>query len=295
MAATFQDTIKQEERSYLWRAHQFPMLSAEEERALWRRWHDNRDAAAADRLVTSHLRLVTSIARGLRGYRLPAADLIGEGNVGLIQALNRFDPERGFRFATYALWWIRAAMNDYVLQNWSMVKVGTTSSQRRLFFNLRRLKAQTDVVGNGDLSPEQAQRIAEALDVPEQDVISMDRRLAGADHSLNVPVGPDADGEWQDFLVDPADSQETALAAREELAARRTRLPIAMQTLNPRERHIIVERRLKDPPATLGALAPHYRVSPERIRQIEIRAIAKLRRAMREPGTATTCDLRKAA
>lgn len=295
MASIFLDTIRRDESTYLRRVHQFPVLSAEEERTLWCRWRDDRDADAAHRLVTSHLRLVTRIARGLRGYGLPAAELIGEGNVGLMQALKRFDPERGFRFATYALWWIRAAMNEHVLQNWSLVKVGITTSQKRLFFNLRRLKAQMGMAGDGDLSPEQARRIAKVLDVAEQNVININRRLAGADHSLNVPVGSNDDGEWQDCLVDPADSQETAFAAREELAVRRTRLPIAMQTLNPRERHIIIERRLKDQPATLEVLSQHHRVSRERIRQIEMRAMAKLRKAMRDTGTAAQRYLQEAA
>ncbi len=190
MISTVVERTEQKERSYQQRVHQFPMLSAEEERALWRRWHDNQDVAAAHRLVTSHMRLVTKLARGFSGYGLPAEELVSEGNVGLMQALKRFDPERGFRFATYALWWIRAAMHEHVLHNWSLVKMGTTGSQKRLFFNLRRLKAQMDSTG-GDSEPtaEQIRQIADTLSVPEQDVISMSQRLAGRDYSLNVPAG----------------------------------------------------------------------------------------------------------
>lgn len=294
MASNSPDATATEQRSYLRRVHQFPMLSEEEEHALWRRWRDEQDPAAADRLVTSHLRLVTKIAQSLRGYGFPPAELIGEGNLGLMQALRRFDPALG-RFAAYASSWIRAAMNDHVLHNWSMVKLGTTTSQKRLFFSLRRLKAQLDTTGVGELRPEQAHRIAQALDVPERDVISMDQRLAAADYSLNASVGSDAVGDWQDLLVDPADSQETVFAGREELSKWRARLPAAIQTLRPRERHIIIERRLKEQPATLKALAQHYGVSQERIRQIEMQAMLKLRKAMKCSATATQYQLRKAA
>jgi RNA polymerase sigma-32 factor len=268
-------------QQYLRDINRFPLLSEQEELELARRWRDDQDLDAAHKLVTSHLRLVAKIARGYRGYGLPPSELISEGTIGMMQAVRRFDPERGFRLATYAMWWIRAAIQEYVLHSWSLVKVSTTAAQKRLFFNLRRLKRQMQAIENGDLTAEQVSRIATTLDVPEREVITMNRRLAGPDYSLNAPVGPDGDDEWQDWLMDQTESQETRIADREELASRKTFLPGAWKTLNERERHILSERRLKDEPATLEELSQHYGVSRERVRQIEVRAFAKLQKAMR--------------
>ena len=266
---------------YLQEIRRFPMLSAEEEQALARRWRDDQDIDAAHKLVTSHLRLVAKIAMGYRGYGLPLGDLISEGSLGMMQAVKRFDPDRGFRLATYAMWWIRAAIQEHILQSSSLVKMGTTAAQRKLFFNLRRLKSQMAAFDEGDLKPEQVAKIAHVLEVSEQDVVSMNRRLLGPDHSLNAPVRLDSEGEWQDWLVDEAESQETALAEREELSGRNALLSNALKTLNERERHILAERRLKDDPTTLGELSQKYNVSRERVRQIEVRAFAKLQRAMK--------------
>jgi RNA polymerase sigma-32 factor len=257
------------------------MLSAEEEQTLARRWRDDQDIDAAHKLVTSHLRLVAKIAMGYRGYGLPLGDLISEGSLGMMQAVKRFDPDRGFRLATYAMWWIRAAIQEHILQSSSLVKMGTTAAQRKLFFNLRRLKSQMAAFDEGDLKPEQVAKIAHVLEVPEQDVVSMNRRLAGPDHSLNASVRWDGEGEWQDWLVDEAESQETALAEREELSGRKALLPNALKMLNQRERRILTERRLKDNPTTLEELSQQYNVSRERVRQIEMRAFAKLQRAMK--------------
>jgi RNA polymerase sigma-32 factor len=235
---------------------------------------------AAHKLVTSHLRLVAKIAMGYRGYGLPVGELISEGNVGMMQAVKRFDPDRGFRLATYAMWWIRAAIQEYILHSWSLVKMGTTAAQKKLFFNLRRLKGQMQAIDDGDLQPEQVAKIAHALDVPEQDVVSMNRRLSAPDHSLNAPVRADSEGEWQDWLVDESESQETAIADREELSGRKALLSGALKTLNDRERHILIERRLKDNPTTLEELSQQYGISRERVRQIEVRAFEKLQKAM---------------
>jgi RNA polymerase sigma-32 factor len=265
---------------YLQEIRKFPMLTAEEELELSRRWRDHEDMAAAHKLVTSHLRLVAKIAMGYRGYGLPVGELISEGNVGMMQAVKRFDPDRGFRLATYAMWWIRAAIQEYILHSWSLVKMGTTAAQKKLFFNLRRLKGQMQAIDDGDLQPEQVAKIAHALDVPEQDVISMNRRLSAPDHSLNAPVRSDSEGEWQDWLVDDSDSQETTLAEHEELSGRKALLSSALKTLNERERHILIERRLKDNPTTLEELSQQYGISRERVRQIEVRAFEKLQRAM---------------
>ena len=265
---------------YLQEIRKFPMLSAEEELELSRRWRDHEDMAAAHKLVTSHLRLVAKIAMGYRGYGLPVGELISEGNVGMMQAVKRFDPDRGFRLATYAMWWIRAAIQEYILHSWSLVKMGTTAAQKKLFFNLRRLKGQMQAIDDGDLQPEQVAKIAHALAVPEQDVISMNRRLSAPDHSLNAPVRSDSEGEWQDWLVDESDSQETAIADHEELSGRKALLASALKTLNERERHILIERRLKDNPTTLEELSQQYGISRERVRQIEVRAFEKLQRAM---------------
>ncbi len=266
---------------YLRDINKFPILSAEEEFALACRWRDQQDVSAAHRLVTSHLRLVAKIAVGYRGYGLPLGELIGEGNVGMMQAVKRFDPDRGFRLATYAIWWIRAAVQEYVLHSWSLVKMGTTGAQKKLFFNLRRLKGQMRALDNGDLRPEQVSRIAEVLDVSARDVIDMNRRMAVSDHSLNVPVYTDGDGEWQDLLQDAAESQETTIAEQEELSSRRALLANAWKVLNDRQRHILTERRMKEDPATLEELAIHYGISRERVRQIEIQALETLRKAMK--------------
>ena len=266
---------------YLQEIRKFPMLAPDEELDLSRRWRDSEDSAAAHKLVTSHLRLVAKIAMGYRGYGLPLGELISEGNVGMMQAVKRFDPDRGFRLATYAMWWIRAAIQEYILHSWSLVKMGTTAAQKKLFFNLRRLKGQMQAIEEGDLRPEHVGKIAKALDVPEQDVINMNRRLAAPDHSLNAPVRADSEGEWQDWLVDEGESQETVLAQHEEMTGRRALLGNALRTLNDRERHILIERRLKDNPTTLEELSQHYGISRERVRQIEVRAFEKLQKAMK--------------
>jgi RNA polymerase sigma-32 factor len=266
----------------------FPMLTFEEEQALAYSWRDEQDIEAAAKLVTSHLRLVTKIAMGYRGYGLPVAELIAEGNIGMMQAVKRFDPDRGFRLATYAMWWIRAAIQEYILHSWSLVKIGTTAAQKKLFFNLRRLKGQMKAIDDGDLQPEQVASIARTLDVPEADVISMNRRMAAPDHSLNASVRVEGEGEWQDWLTDESDSQETVVAERQELSSRKTLLSGALQKLNQRERHIIVERRLRDAPTTLEGLSHHYGISRERVRQIENRAMQKLRKSMRVSGLHAT-------
>ncbi|MCR9072631.1 MAG: RNA polymerase sigma factor RpoH [Alphaproteobacteria bacterium] len=267
---------------YLQEIRKFPMLEPEEEYILAKNWREHEDTAAAHKLVTSHLRLVAKIAMGYRGYGLPVAELISEGNVGMMQAVKRFDPERGFRLATYAMWWIRASIQEYILHSWSLVKMGTTAAQKKLFFNLRKLKGQMQAIEDGDLPPEKVKAIAERLDVTEADVISMNRRLASPDHSLNAPLRVDGEGEWQDWLVDDDQvSQETRLAEDEELKKRRALLNNAMETLNDRERHILTERRLRDDPTTLEDLSQEYGISRERVRQIEVRAFEKLQKAMK--------------
>ena len=268
---------------YLQEIRKFPMLSAEEELELSRRWRDQEDTEAAHKLVTSHLRLVAKIAMGYRGYGLPMGELISEGNVGMMQAVKRFDPDRGFRLATYAMWWIRAAIQEYILHSWSLVKMGTTAAQKKLFFNLRRLKGQMQAFEDGDLQPEQVAKIAHALDVPEQDVVNMNRRLTAPDHSLNAPLRADSEGEgeWQDWLVDDSDNQETVIADQEEVSGRRALLTAALKTLNDRERHILIERRLRDNATTLEDLSHQYNISRERVRQIEVRAFEKLQKAMK--------------
>ncbi len=266
---------------YLQDIRKFPMLEPEEEFMLAKSWREHEDADAAERLVTSHLRLVAKIAMGYRGYGLPVAELISEGNVGLMQAVKRFDPDRGFRLATYAMWWIRASIQEYILHSWSLVKMGTTAAQKKLFFNLRKLKSQLSEIDEGDLSPESVAKIATALAVSEADVISMNRRMAAPDNSLNAPLKADGDGEWQDWLVDDSESQEILLAEREELEIRRGMLVSAMKVLNARERHILNERRLKDDPTTLEELSKLYDISRERVRQIEVRAFEKLQKSMR--------------
>ena len=266
---------------YLQEIRRFPMLEQGEEYMLAKSWREHGDTEAAHRLVTSHLRLVAKIAMGYRGYGLPLSELICEGNVGMMQAVKRFDPERGFRLATYAMWWIRAAIQEYILHSWSLVKMGTTAAQKKLFFNLRKLKGQMQAIEEGDMTPEQVAKIAKDLGVPEADVISMNRRLAAPDHSLNAPLRIDGDGEWQDWLVDETESQETRLADSEELGKRQKLLSEAMKTLNERERHILVERRLKDDPTTLEDLSQQYKISRERVRQIEVRAFEKLQKSIK--------------
>jgi RNA polymerase sigma-32 factor len=249
---------------------------------------DEQDVEAAHKLVTSHLRLVAKIAMRYRGYGLPVAELIAEGNIGMMQAVKRFNPDRGFRLATYAIWWIRAAIQEYILHSWSLVKMGTTSAQKKLFFNLRRLKGRMKALDDGDLQPEQVASIARMLDVPEADVISMNRRMAAPDHSLNATVRLDGEGEWQDWLTDESESQEVVVADRQELTGRKALLSDALQKLNQRERHIIVERRLRDAPTTLEGLSLQYGISRERVRQIETRALQKLRISMKVAGPHAT-------
>ncbi len=282
---------------YLREIHKFPMLSAEEEIALARRWRDEHDSEAAHKLVTSHLRLVAKIAIGYRRYGLPMADLISEGTVGMMQALNRFDPERGFRLATYAIWLIRAAIQEYILHSWSLVRIGTTGTQKKLFFNLRWLKGRMQAVDDGDLDPEQVARIARMLDVPEPDVISMNRRLIGPDHSLNAPSGSEGEEEWQDRLMDETESQEAAMAERQEMDGRKALLAEALRLLKPRERAILFERWLKENPPTLEELAERHGISRERVRQIEVHAFEKLRETMtgQKPSRRGLSPMRKAA
>jgi RNA polymerase sigma-32 factor len=268
---------------YLQEIRKFPMLEKQEEYMLAKNWRENGDVEAAHKLVTSHLRLVAKIAMGYRGYGLPIGELISEGNVGMMQAVKRFDPERGFRLATYAMWWIKASIQEYVLHSWSLVKMGTTAAQKKLFFNLRKIKGQIKAIEEGDLPPEKVELIAKRLAVSEKDVISMNRRLAGRDNSLNAPVRADGDnaGEWQDWLVDQSESQEALLGDHEEYQQRHTLLTDALKVLNKRERHILTERRLKDEPTTLKDLSQQYGISRERVRQIEVRAFEKLQKAMK--------------
>jgi RNA polymerase sigma-32 factor len=266
---------------YLQEIRRFPMLAPEEEYMLGKSWREHGDIDAAHKLVTSHLRLVAKIAMGYRGYGLPLSELISEGNVGMMQAVKRFEPDRGFRLATYAMWWIRAAIQEYILHSWSLVKMGTTAAQKKLFFNLRKLKGQMRAIEEGDLSPEQVNKIATTLDVPEADVISMNRRLGSPDHSLNAPLRQDGDGEWQDWLVDDSDNQEIRLAESEEFGKRKGLLNDAMTTLNDRERRILTARRLQDEPITLEDLSQEYGISRERVRQIEVRAFEKLQKSIK--------------
>ena len=266
---------------YLQEIRKFPMLEAGEEYMLAKRWREHEDPEAAHRLVTSHLRLVAKIAMGYRGYGLPLSELISEGNVGMMQAVKRFDPDRGFRLATYAMWWIRASIQEYILHSWSLVKIGTTAAQKKLFFNLRRLKGQIQAIEEGDLTPEHVARIAKELDVPEGDVVSMNRRMMAPDHSLNAPLRADSEGEWQDWLVDDSASQESSLSDRQELGLRRDLLRGAMSHLTERERDILTARRLRDMPVTLEELSAKYGISRERVRQIEVRAFEKLQKAIK--------------
>ena len=272
---------------YLEEIRRFPMLEPGEEYMLAKSWQEHADSDAAQKLVTSHLRLVARIAMGYRGYGLPIGEVISEGNVGLMQAVKRFDPDRGFRLATYAMWWIRASIQEYILRSWSLVKMGTTAAQKKLFFNLRRAKGQLQALEEGDLRPDQVKAIAKKLGVPEDDVVSMNRRLGG-DTSLNAPVRADTEsGEWQDWLVDDAPDQEQTLAERDELDQRRNYLANALTTLNDRERRIFEARRLSDEPATLEDLSTEFGVSRERIRQIEVRAFEKVQKAVQKSARST--------
>ena len=266
---------------YLQDIRKFPILEAQQEYMLAKRWREHGDSDAAHELVTSHLRLVAKIAMGYRGYGLPMGELISEGNVGMMQAVKRFEPDRGFRLATYAMWWIKAAIQEYILHSWSLVKIGTTAAQKKLFFNLRRIKGEIQAMEEGDLVPENVKEIATRLKVSETEVISMNRRMAAPDNSLNAPLRADSEGEWQDWLVDDSDSQETLLAESEELEKRRELLHRALETLNERERHILVERRLSEDPLTLEQLSQQFGISRERVRQIEVRAFEKLQKSIR--------------
>jgi RNA polymerase sigma-32 factor len=271
---------------YLEEIRQFPMLEPQEEYMLAKSWREHGDRDAAHRLVTSHLRLVARIAMGYRGYGLPIGEVVSEGNVGLMQAVKRFDPDKGFRLATYAMWWIRAAIQEYILRSWSLVKMGTTAAQKKLFFNLRKIKGQLKALDEGDLRPDQVKRIATQLGVTEEDVVSMNRRLAG-DSSLNAPVRNDSEsGEWQDWLVDATMDQETALAESEEAERRRGMLNTALKSLNERERRVFEARRLAEDPLTLEELSTEFGVSRERIRQIEVRAFEKVQKAVQKAAAA---------
>ena len=269
---------------YMQEIRKFPMLEPEEEYMLAKRWVEEQDSASAHKMVTSHLRLAAKIAMGYRGYGLPQGEVISEANVGLMQAVKRFDPEKGFRLATYAMWWIRASIQEYILRSWSLVKLGTTSAQKKLFFNLRKAKARIGALEEGDLRPENVKQIANDLGVTEDEVISMNRRMSGGDASLNAQVGAESEGtmEWQDWLEDEDADQAGDYAERDELEARRELLSQAMDVLNERERDILVQRRLSDETVTLEDLSGQYEVSRERIRQIEVRAFEKLQKRMRD-------------
>jgi len=272
---------------YLTEIRKFPMLPKDEEFMLAQRWKEHQDSEAAHKMVTSHLRLVAKIAMGYRGYGLPIGEVISEGNVGLMQAVKKFEPDKGFRLATYAMWWIRASIQEYILRSWSLVKMGTTAAQKKLFFNLRKAKSQIEAFQDGDLRPDQVSAIATKLGVLDSEVISMNRRLGGPDASLNAPLRADGESEWQDWLADEDQvSQETVVAENQEKSLRMSLLEEAMVELTDRERHILTERRLKDDPTTLEELASQYGVSRERVRQIEVRAFEKLQKSMREAAIA---------
>ena len=268
---------------YLDQIKKFPMLEPEEEYTLAKDWLSKSDTKAAHKLVTSHLRLVAKIAMGYRGYGLPVADLIAEGNIGMMHAVKKFDPERGFRLATYAMWWIKAAIQEFVLRSWSQVKIGTTASQKKLFFNLRKIKSKINALEDGDLSPNQVNHIAKTLDVAEEEVVNMNRRMLGGDYSLNSRISrhDGEEGEWQDLLADGRDSQEVKFVEQEEKDIRKKMMIEALDLLKPREKDIIIKRRLSETPKTLEDLSQEYKVSRERIRQIETRAFEKLQEAMK--------------
>jgi len=265
---------------YLQEIRQFPMLQPDEEFMLAKRWKEHGDREAAHKLVTSHLRLVAKIAMGYRGYGLPISEVVSEGNVGLMQAVKRFEPDKGFRLATYAMWWIKASIQEFILRSWSLVKMGTTASQKKLFFNLRKVKGQIQALEEGDLHPDHVKEIARRLGVPEEDVVSMNRRLSG-DASLNAPVRAESEGEWQDWLVDDTDTQEDVLVENEEKRMRLNLLGEAMEKLTDRERRVFEARRMQEEPATLEDLSQEFGVSRERIRQIEVRAFEKVQKAVK--------------
>ncbi len=277
----FEITPERNLSRYLQRIRQYPMLEHEEEIQLAKLWRDQEDSDAAQQLVTSHLRLVAKIAMGYRGYGLPLGELISEGNVGMMQAIKRFDPDRGFRLSTYAMWWVRASIQEYILHSWSLVKIGTTAAQKKLFFNLRKMKGRIKALEEGDLHPNHVTKIANQLKVPEAEVINMNRRLTGPDQSLNAPLREEGEGEWQDWLIEARDNQEIVLAGNQELGSRRKLLTSAMKRLSERERHILSERRLRDAPATLQDLSEHYGISRERVRQIEVRAFEKVQKSVK--------------
>jgi RNA polymerase sigma-32 factor len=266
---------------YLSEIRKFPLLDPQEEYMLAKRWKEHEDPQAARKLVTSHLRLVAKIAMGYRGYGLPVSEIVAEGNVGLMQAVKRFEPDKGFRLATYAMWWIRAAIQEYILRSWSLVKMGTTAAQKKLFFNLRKAKTKIEAIEEGDMTPEHVAKIADQLGVSEDEVVSMNRRLTGPDASLNAPLRSDSESEWQDWLADDTIDQETRMAEREEMGERHDLLTGALGELTDREREIIQARRLQDDPATLEELSQKYGVSRERVRQIEVRAFEKLQKAIK--------------
>jgi RNA polymerase sigma-32 factor len=275
-ALSTEDSLK----SYMQQIRKFPMLTAEEEYMLAKRWTEHGDYDAAHRLVTSHLRLVAKIANGYKGYGLPTADLISEGNIGLMQAVKRFEPERGFKLATYAMWWIKAAIQEYILRSWSLVKMGTSAAHKRLFFNLRKMKKKLHRYDSENLTPQEVQEIANELGVKESEVMEMDQRMSTTDKFLNSSMNQEGEGEWMDMLADESASQESVLADAEELDQKRALLVNAMDNLNEREKHIIAERRLKENPSTLEELSQQYNISRERVRQIEARAIEKLQKEM---------------
>jgi RNA polymerase sigma-32 factor len=278
---------------YMQEIRQFPMLAPEEEYMLGKRWREHGDTAAAHKLITSHLRLVAKIAMGYRGYGLPIGEVISEGNIGLMQAVKKFEPDRGFKLATYAMWWIKASIQEFILRSWSLVKMGTTANQKKLFFNLRKIKGQIQALEEGDLKPDQVKYIAKRLGVHEEEVVSMNRRLGG-DTSLNAPLKSDAESEWQDFLVDDSDSQEDVLVRNEESDLRNGYLKEALGKLTERERRVIEARKLQDDPATLEDLSQEFGVSRERIRQIEVRAFEKLQKAVRNAASRSLASPRKA-
>ena len=266
---------------FLREIRKFPILSFEEENRLAKDWVSNRNSESAHKLVNSHLRLVVKIAMGFRGYGLSLNELISEGNVGMIQSLERFDPDKGFRLSTYAMWWIRASIQEYILHSWSLVKIGTTAAQKKLFFNLRSLKGKLKAIDDGDLQPELVTEIADRLDVSEGDVIDMNRRLSGHDHSLNSPLSDENNGEWINWLVDETDSHEKSIINKDEFLKRREMLNIALKNLNERERKILTQRRLIDDPLTLEELSKSFGISRERVRQVEVRAFEKLRKVVK--------------
>jgi RNA polymerase sigma-32 factor len=279
---------------YMQEIRQFPMLAPEEEYMLGKRWREHGDTKAAHRLITSHLRLVAKISMGYRGYGLPIGEVISEGNIGLMQAVKKFEPDKGFKLATYAMWWIKASIQEFVLRSWSLVKMGTTANQKKLFFNLRRVKSQIQALEEGDLRPDQVKLIAKKLGVHEEEVISMNRRMGG-DTSLNAPLKSDAESEWQDFLVDDSDNQETVLVQNEESEQRNSFLKTALEKLTDRERRVIEARKLRDDPATLDDLSKEFDVSRERIRQIEVRAFEKLQKAVKNAAQAALAPRQQAA